>query len=476
MKKLVLLVVVLIILLSLFSPCTFASEIEDQKWHFGLGYESGNTTFFTNSENTSSGFMYQSESSINAQTDSYVFNFGFNLTKNLELDFRFNESDSNLIYTNNYNGSFNPDVNFGQPGDSFKNGLTTHIGINRPITVSNSFSGTSKVFYKTQGLQSELIYSLPYKKGGVRFKTILGAYGAKGTALTQIESRNRSSIDGMLLFSSNYNAQVTTYQDNIVVVLDDPTAHQEWSNNIPDCVLDVIDWYNDKNDEWWWTGSRNDITPDDIVVIDEKQNGSIINVTGGNLVIDETNNNQITITPALPVVYDGELIHTNGTVTVTATDGNITIPLDSDVVSIDSETGQITLNTSSGQIPVELTGAIFIPEVPAIQTIKEVTDVRGTYLGLSAEYDIVKNLWLEAGVRHVLDGRVKNTLTVNGVDYVSRDEDPNIDIFDVALKAKFVEGVIMKVGYKKTIMNYSLNNTDYENESSGFSVSVDWQW
>jgi hypothetical protein len=108
--------------------------------------------------------------------------------------------------------------------------------------------------------------------------------------------------------------------------------------------------------------------------------------------------------------------------------------------------------------------------------MREEMELRGDYIGISAECDIVKNLWLEITGRKVFNGYAKSIVNINGIENVVRDDDPNILMLDASLKAKFVEGVTMKFGYQKTFVDYTLRGAKFSDESSAISLVLDYRF
>lgn len=452
MKKLVLLVAVFIALLSLFSVCTFAAEIEGQRWHIGLGYEAQSNELTIQSDNNAVGTIYGESFTFKAPTESVFIDFGFNLTKNLEWNFRYSESAEANVFSSNYTSNSNYDFGFLDDGEKiYASGISITPG-GRKLTHTSNFSGSTNVTYKTEGWRSELVYQIPYNpnKSRVRFKVIGGTYRSKGTAITSICTSGSANSGGYVLFDSGYSSK------DIITVKDATSNGYHYVMN--DEAWDDIQKHGRNRYTKAEDGSTNLYAQVQDYLVDI--NGNYILKCGHKVAYGDPYYVQVTVIPNDPNQGAIEYKPDSGIEVVETTDGR--------EITVKKEVA------TDKSYQINIIGPNYNGYSETV--IKEETKIRGDYIGISAEYDIVKNLWLEVAGRKVFNGYARNTVTINGISDSVQDDNPEILMLDVSLKAKFVKGVTMKFGYQKTFVDYTLRGSDFSDKSSAISLGLDWQW
>lgn len=362
--------------------------------HFGVGYQVEDQTLTFDTPNLSGDFNYNGATSFHSPLDGYRIDLGFDLTKNLSVDFSLFNLAESTVYTHSFSGGNSSSFETGDP--SLQNSLFTisdcgWIG-GRPVMMNSDFSGSTKVRYRANGGNLEFIYNFPTgwpKKDVIRVKGFLGHIRSKGVMTTDFEVNRRSASNG----------------GEILVNVD--------------FSKEVIVGYEPQ------TGTYTYYTKE-----------LAMDLPGGDYAF-----------------------------------GLFRKCADQEIIDYKAQYGECYEQVAI-VIPIEPTGEFD----STVATVKQSWETAGAYLGLSFTYDIIKNLDLELACRRVLQGYVRNEMSVNGFSAKFEDDQPDIAMFDLIFTAHFVKDVALKAIYSKTFADYSLGGVDYDEQSSKISLVLDWKF
>ena len=391
-------------------------------FHFGLGYQIEDKEFTVESENNL-GFTYESVAVFNSPIESGRIDFGFDITKNLGMEFSLYRSAESTIYSQSFYGAMTPiDLPIGIPYDESPYFSISSFGWrDNPVLVSGNLSGATKVKYRTSGGSTEFVYNFPSswpKKDVVRFKGFLGYMKSNGIMTTDFEVKGSGSASG---------------GDIIIVGAYDKTTTTNETHSYTVEVKDVIVGYDIV------TKSKKYYKKTFLAFGDSYGIGLFEEVTVANI-----------LESADPIladkVYSGEI-----------SDEDTYIVSDSGISII---------------VPMDPTGISGYQNT----SIRQEQEVEGTYLGLSMTYDVIKNLDMELACRHVVYGSVENTVSAPGFSSSLEDDRPDITMVDLIFTAHFVKGVDLKAIYSKTFARYELGGADFDEETGKISLVLDYRF
>jgi hypothetical protein len=273
---------------------------------------------------------------------------------------------------------------------------------------------------------------------------------SRGVAMTSIASANSSTAEGFILFDSKYNATDVVYVPPVEVDHTEPIYKIVMPNNSNDDP--ASHWLLDPH------GTRTDTSTYYVRI-----NKIFRDIFGCESVVGSY---YVPVEVAIKEETSGNLSLTGKPVTINGKPEKYYDPTTGQTYDIEHK--------AETNIYIDITG--INGDSASLITMREEMKLRGDYIGISAEYDIVKNLWLEITGRKVFNGYARNTVTINGISDSVQDDNPEILMLDASLKAKFVKGVIMKIGYQKTFVDYTLRGSDFSDKSSAISFGLDWQW
>lgn len=388
-------------------------------FHFGLGYQIEDKEFTVESENNL-GFTYESVAVFNSPIESGRIDFGFDITKNLGMEFSLYRSAESTIYSQSFYGAMTPiGLPIGIPYDESPYFSISSFGWrDNPVLVSGNLSGATKVKYRTSGGSTEFVYNFPSswpKKDVVRFKGFLGYMKSNGIMTTDFEVKGSGSASG---------------GDIIIVGAYDKTTTKNESHPYTVEVEDVIVGYDPSTQT-------------------QKYYKKTPFAFGGGYGIGlfkEVALTDILKQEFVDKLYSGEI-----------SDEDIYIVSDSGISII---------------VPMDPTGISGSQNT----SIRQEQEVEGTYLGLSMTYDVIKNLDMELACRHVVYGSVENTVSGPGFSSSLEDDRPDITMVDLIFTAHFVKGVDLKAIYSKTFARYELSGADFDEETGKISLVLDYRF